>query len=195
MPRRPASKEAAKLSPGTTVESVVLKFQEGTHVRLRGRSLAALARDARESAKLDTLHLTPAQVENDLRAVQALLASSQQVRGLDRLFTIPEDDLAAWRASGEERSGQELADLDLYYQVQVSPGTTQAQIDLLLDTLNAIPSVEIAYAQAPPAVAEPGQRSSTSSMPGKLRTRTSSRCFIPAVRVRDRAITAPRSWA
>jgi serine protease len=153
VPRRPANKGAAKLPPGTIVDSVVLKFQEGTHVRLRGKSLAAPARDARESAKLARLGLTPAQVENDLHAVQALLASSKTVRGLDRLFTIAEGDLAAWRASGEARSGQELADLDLYYRVQVPAGTTQAEIDQLVDLLNTIPSIEIAYTQAPPSIA------------------------------------------
>jgi serine protease len=153
VPRRPANKQAAKLPPDTTIESVVLKFHEGTHVRLRGRSLAALARNARESAKLAGLGLTPVRVENDLRAVQALLASNKLVRGLNRLFTIPEDDLAAWRAGGEERSGQEVADLDLYYRVQVPAGTTQAEVDLLVDTLNTIPSIEIAYAQAPALIA------------------------------------------
>jgi PKD repeat protein len=149
VPRRPANKQAAKVPPGTAVESVVIKFQEGTHVRLRGRSLAALARNARENGKLASRGLTPAQVENDLHAVQALLASNKLVRGLDRLFTLPEDDLASWRTSGEERSGQELADLDLYYRVAVPAGTTQAEVDLLVETLNALPSVEIAYAQAP----------------------------------------------
>ena len=99
------------------------------------------------------LGLTPAQVEKDLHAVQALLASSKQARGLDRLFTISEGDLAAWRASGEQRSGRELADLDLYYRVQVPAGTRQAEINQLVDMLNAIPSIEIAYAQGPAAVA------------------------------------------
>ena len=152
VPRRPANKLAAKLPPDAAVESVVFKFQEGTHVRMRGRSLAALARDARESAKLAALGVTPMQVENDLRAVQALLASSKFVRGFERLFTIPEDDLAAWRAGGEQRSRNELADLDLYYRVQVPAGTTQAEVDQFVDALNAIPSIEIAYAQSPPAV-------------------------------------------
>ncbi|MEA2489746.1 MAG: hypothetical protein QOH21_1538 [Acidobacteriota bacterium] len=153
VPRRPGNKQAARVPRETVIERVVLKFHEGTHVRLRGRSLAAHGRDARENAKLASLGLTPAQVENDLHAVHALLASNRLVRGIDRLFTIPEDDLAAWRASGEERSGRELADLDLYYDVEVPDGTTQADIDLLVDALNAIASIEIAYATPPSELA------------------------------------------
>ncbi|HEY0371578.1 MAG TPA: S8 family peptidase [Thermoanaerobaculia bacterium] len=154
VPRRPANKQTARLPLDTAVETVILKFQEGTHVRMRGRSLtAASGRDLRETAKLAKLGLNPNQVDNDLRAVQALLASSKLLRNFDRLFTIPEEDLAAWRASGEERSGEELADLDLYYAADVPKGTTQAQVNLLLDTLNTFPSIEIAYATAPPQLA------------------------------------------
>ncbi|HYK04290.1 MAG TPA: S8 family serine peptidase [Thermoanaerobaculia bacterium] len=152
-PRRAANKQAARLPLETVVETVILKFHEGTHVRLRGRKLAALERDARENSKLAGLDLTPSQVESDLRAVHALLASNKLVRGLDRLYTIAEDDLAAWRASGEERSGQELADLDLYYAVEIPDRTTQADVNLLVDILNTIPSIEVAYATAPPEVA------------------------------------------
>ena len=147
VPRRPENKQATRVPHETLIESVVIKFHEGTHVRLRGRSLAALARNARENAKLAGHGLTPGQLENDLHAVQKL------IRDLDRLFTISEDDLAAWRASGEERSGRELADLDLYYQVQVPAGTTQADVNALVDALNAIPSIEVAYAQSPPRLA------------------------------------------
>jgi PKD repeat protein len=152
-PRRAANKHAARLPLDVKVERVVLKFHEGTHVRLRGRSLAAPDRDARENAKMAGLGLKPSQIENDLHAVQALLASNKLVRGLDRLFDLPEEDLAAWRASGEERSGSELADLSLYYAVDIPAGTTQADVNLLIDTLNTIPSIEIAYATAPPEVA------------------------------------------
>ena len=151
--RRPANKQmVARLPPDTAIQWIVLKFHEGTHVRLRGRALAALVRDARENAQLAALGLTAAHVENDIRAVQALLAGSQQVRGLDRLFTISEEVLAARRASGEERSGHELADLDLYYRLQIPTGAKQADLDLLLETLNGFASIEIAYAQPPPSV-------------------------------------------
>jgi serine protease len=152
-PRRPANKQAARLPLDAVVETVIIKFHEGTHVRLRGQHLTALERDARENAKLASLGLTPSQVETDLRAVHTLLAANKLVRSLDRLYTISEDELAAWRASGEERSERELADLDLYYAAEVPARTTQAEVNLLIDVLNTIPSIEVAYATAPPELA------------------------------------------
>ena len=153
MPRRPADRAGARLAPGTPLESIVIKFHEGTRIRLRGNALAALARNPRENARLAELGLTGAQVENDLHAARSLLASSKVLEVPERLFTASENALAERRASGETRSGRELADLDLYYRVRVRPGTTQAGVDLLLESLNALASIEIAYAQPPPSVA------------------------------------------
>ena len=150
VPRRPANKQSARLSPEVAIDSVVIKFHEGTHVRLRGRSLVTLPRDARENQRLAKLGLSAIQVENDVRAMQALLASSAQFRGLERQFSISEDVLAAQRAAGEARSGQELADLDLYYRVRVPAGAKHGDVDGLIEALNAIASVEIAYAPPPP---------------------------------------------
>jgi hypothetical protein len=145
--RRPADKHAPKLRFDAAIEWIVIKFHEGTHVRLRGRSLAALNRDARENARLADLGLTAAQVEHDLRSIHAQLASNGQVGKLERLYSIAEDVLAERRATGETRSGRELADADLYYRVRVSGGVTQAELNPLVDALNALASVEVAYVQ------------------------------------------------
>lgn len=153
VPRRPANKGSARLSAEVPIESVVIKFHEGTHVRLRGKSLAAFARTAREDQQLAKAGLSAIQVENDVRAVQAVLASRGQFRGLERLFSADEETLAARRTSGEVRSGRELADLDLYYLARVPKGAKHGDVETLLESLNAIPSVEIAYAPPPPQVA------------------------------------------
>jgi serine protease len=150
VPRRPANKDSARLSAEVPIESVVIKFHEGTHIRLRGKSLAAFARTAREDQQLVKAGLSAMQVENEVRAVQAILASSGQFRGLERLFSVDEETLAARRAAGEARSGRELADLDLYYLVRVPEGAKHGDVETLLESLNAIPSVEIAYAPPPP---------------------------------------------
>lgn len=150
VPRRAANKQGPKIPPNTPVISVILKFQEGTHVRLRGGHLVTLPRDAREDARLALLGLTGAEVDHDAQAVEALIASSRLVRGFGRLFTIDEDALATRRANGEARSGVELADLNLYYRALLAAKATRADVDSLVDALNALPSVEIAYAEAPP---------------------------------------------
>jgi serine protease len=152
LPRRPADKTSfAPVPPETEVESVVIKFQEGSRVRLRGQSLVVLARSPREVERLSSLGLTGEQVQADLHATQALVASHKLVmgRGLERLFSVGETDLAARRASGEARSGRELADLDLYYQLRVPAGTRYVELEELLASLNSLASVEIAYAKPP----------------------------------------------
>jgi serine protease len=146
-PRRPADKYGPKLAPDTQIESIVIKFHEGTNVRLRGKSLVTVERDERARERIAALGLTDAQIENDLRAIQTVLASSKQAKGLQRLISIDEKVLADRRANGEARSGRELADFDLYYRVAVPSGATQAELDLLVETLNALSSVEVAYAQ------------------------------------------------
>lgn len=152
VPRRPAAKGSARLAPEIPVESVVIKFHEGTHVRLRGKSLDALARTGRENEQLAKAGLSAIQVENDVRAAQAILAASGQFRGLERQFSAEESVLAARRVTGEARSGRELADLDLYYRVRLPEGAKHGDVETLLDSLNAIPSVEIAYAPPPTQV-------------------------------------------
>ncbi len=156
LPRQPVDKaKVAPLPPDAQVESIVVKFQEGSRVRLRGQGLVALERNKREAERLSGLKLTAEQVQADLHAVEALVASHRVARGraLERLFNVSETDLEARRASGEARSGQELADLDLYYQLRVPAGTTQAEVKSLLVSLNALASVEIAYAKPPAAPA------------------------------------------
>jgi serine protease len=149
-PRSPAEKHRqASVPPKTLIESIVVKFHEGTQVRLRGQSLAMLAQGPREKARLASLGLTAGQVQDDLRAIQALLAVHKEARGIERLFTAGEEELAASRARGEARAGRELADLGLYFRVPVPSGTTQAEVESLVSALNAMASVEIAYAQTP----------------------------------------------
>lgn len=152
-PRRPADKHRPKLAPGTEVESIVVKFHEGTNIRLRGKTLVPVERDERAKKRLAELGLTDAQIENDVRAFQTVLASSKQAKGLERLMSIDEKVLADRRSKGETRSGRELADFDLYYRVAVPSGTTQSGIDLLVEALNALSSVEVAYAQPPAQLA------------------------------------------
>ena len=148
IPRQQLSKFTdPPLPPEASVDQIVIKFHEGTHIRLRGGLLTGLPRNRRENERLASLGLTEEQVQADLHALRALLASSRQARGLERLFTASEEKLKERRTSGEDRSGRELADLDLYYRVRVPPGTTHVEVESLVDALRALPSIETAYAQ------------------------------------------------
>ncbi|MGH7335964.1 MAG: S8 family serine peptidase [Myxococcota bacterium] len=60
---------------------------------------------------------------------------------LHRLFSRAESDLDAEKQVAERRSGRELADLNLYYDIAVPAGVS---IEALCDALNALPAVELA---------------------------------------------------
>lgn len=151
VPRKPAGPPALyELPPETAISHVVIKFHEGTRVRLRNGELAAAARSNRDLADLAARGLGAAQVTADLHAVQALVGSHNKTRGLERRFRLAEPALERMRAEGEAASGEQLADLDLYYQAPVPAGTVFAEVEGLLQALNVVPSVEIAYAPSSP---------------------------------------------
>jgi len=100
---------------------VVLKCAEGSGVRLRDGELVSLS-----GTSLQGLH-------------QALEAHLPTVR---RLFSRAESVLDLERIAGQQASGRELADLNLYYLLTAVPG---GNTGLLVDDLNALAVVEMAY--------------------------------------------------
>jgi len=130
---RPAAARVAPLKPTHTVlrtrdlaDQVVLKFQEGTHVRLRAGRLTGPG--------------------VDLRGVARIIAQNRIV--VERLFDRPEGDLDAERVIAEMRSGRTLADLNLYYRLRLP---TDVDAVAICDALNASPLVEIAAPLPRPA--------------------------------------------
>lgn len=153
-PRRSADKLQRLRAPmNVPIDHLVVKFHEGTRVRLRGGVLIALERDDRDRRDLAARGLTEVGVDDDVAEARRLIALEPRVRGVHRLFQQAEDLLAERRRRGEERSGRELADLDLYYQLRLPARTTASQVEELLAALNGLASVEIAYAEPVPAPA------------------------------------------
>ena len=70
-----------------------------------------------------------------------------------RLFTRPADALREERQQGEQRSGRQLADLNLYFIVEVPDSLPKARVEALIDGLNAFDIVEIAYPEPIPELA------------------------------------------
>lgn len=156
-PRVPLNKNKHhRLSAETVLDRVIVKFHEGTHVRLRGNHLVVLDGDAREIARRKARGLDQGKLEKDLADVHFLVARHPSTQGIARLFSQSEEDLAERRARGEERSGRELADLDLYFELEIKPRTTAGDVEDLLVALNALESVEGAYAQPVPQTASLG---------------------------------------
>jgi Subtilase family len=85
-------------------------------------------------------------------------ASFQNVLGLRgigpgairRMFTRPEADLDRERAEGQQSSGKQLADLNLYYIIDLPPGANAAEV---ADALNALDIVEHAEPERLPSPA------------------------------------------
>jgi hypothetical protein len=151
-PRAVAVKHTGRELPGdTSVVRLVVKFHEGSRVRLRGNALAALdsERQPAERALLAARGLRAGQVSADVATVQALLERAPRIGALSRHFEEDEPTLEARKASGEARSGQQLADLNLYYEVPLLPGTTAGRVAEQVAALNALESVEVAYAEPP----------------------------------------------
>jgi sugar lactone lactonase YvrE len=86
---------------------------------------------------------------------QVLQANGLAPTALRRLFTRPERDLERERERARQRSGRELADLNLYYRIAVPTGIDAGR---LCDALNRLAFVELAapvQRAAPPADLSP----------------------------------------
>lgn len=82
-PRQAAAKDSVlPLPPETLIERVILKFQEGSRVRLRKGLLVTLERDAQESALLKSAGLTEVSLQKDLEEIQRLRTSDPRARKL-----------------------------------------------------------------------------------------------------------------
>ncbi|MCY1082785.1 S8 family peptidase [Archangium lansingense] len=144
---KPTSPE---LEPETPVQRLVVKFHEGTRVRLRSGLLQMLSteRNPAERMRMARRGLSELKVQVELLAALRLLAQAPRMGPPTRLFRQDEYTLAERKRLAEERSGKEMADLDLYFEVPLRPGTIAADVNDLVMKLNALDSVEIAYAEA-----------------------------------------------
>lgn len=128
-------------------DSIIVKFSEGTRIRIREGRLMALAdqRSEPEQLQLEKASLDEWRIESALDEVQRLLAAYNGLQW-DRLFERPEADLNREKIRGEQMSGRELADLNLYYHITLRAST--AEVERLIDQLNALDIVEIAYPES-----------------------------------------------
>ncbi len=143
---KPTSPE---LEPETPVQRLVVKFHEGTHVRLRRGLLRVLTheRGQSEHALLARHGLSDKKLQVDLAAAHQVLQRVPSLGPVGRLFREDELTLAERKRTAEERSRKQMADLDLYFEVPLRPGTLAGDVNGLVMQLNALNSVEIAYAE------------------------------------------------
>lgn len=155
-PRQAASQQRTYSAPGIQAERIVIKFKEGTHVRLRSDHLIALSRErtSDELGRLDRAHLSKQQVDSDVASVNLVMTNRSPALGaLKSLFREPEQTLRQRQILGETRSGRELADLSLYFEIPLLATIPADQIEHLLEAINQLSSIEIAYAEPPTTLA------------------------------------------
>lgn len=81
-----------------------------------------------------------------------VLASERCVESIDRKSTLSRERLDRIRAEAEAYSGMSMPDMSLYYKVIIKAGSTPDEKLRLLNRINALDVVEIAYFQPIPAL-------------------------------------------
>src|SRR5262249_54218859 len=136
--------------PAEAAGSLVLKFREGTRVRIRqGRLTPEVDRlSAADAGLLRRAALRKEQVAGEVEAVRQALKAEPNLR-VTRLFRRPEVELDREKIAGERARGEELADLNLYYEVTL-PAANPLRTAQLLRRLLRSGIVETAYPQPRP---------------------------------------------
>lgn len=138
-PRVAIDKQRAVFSVAGTaaLDRLVVKFAEGSDVVQTVRGVMASRNPA---------------VQAELRAIEALARSEGM--SLGKLFSrFDAEQLAALKRSIESHSGEQLADLSLYFELPVPARMGRDRLARIVEFLNKQNAVEIAYASAPPQLA------------------------------------------
>lgn len=143
--------ESYVLPNETPVENIVIKFREGSGVRLEGRRFTVGERTERDQRSLREYGLTASDVSVALNTANRLVATATAVslQSARPTFTAPAETLLAQREEGERRGGRPLADLTLYHNLPLAEGTVYGDVAVLIRELNALSIVELAYATPP----------------------------------------------
>lgn len=136
VPSKPAH---TKITPYVKSNLITVKFVEGSEIRLRKGGMTSMTKA-------------------DMSMLDSFNANFPKGKW-KRLFRQSEDELKKAKKHGEERTGWQLADLNLYFRFELpeeacdnSGGVKDAEA--IIDVLNAMDIVEIAYPE--PIPEDPG---------------------------------------
>lgn len=138
--------------PPGELDQLVIKFKEGTDVRLRSNGLAHEPKAAAAALPTSAGVRSRAVLQNQV--VRANEIVQQSGLRLKRTFEQSEAELEAMKRRGEQRSRRELADLSLYFSVPAAEFNSIAQMEEVRDALQALDVVEVAYIQPKPVPAQ-----------------------------------------
>lgn len=122
---------------GLQKDKIIVKFKEGTGVRGgSGDFFVKPESFFSQSFTLPNIELELVQLEDYVTLTGASFNS---------LFSFGEEALSQLKITGEQRSGKELADLNLYFEIPVPTWLSDSSTVSFVNFINSMPSVEIAY--------------------------------------------------
>ncbi len=136
-----------ELPSDTLVTHVVVKFKEGTGVRIRKGSLALVVK----TDNVMPVGITSIVVSNDVQSLSRIVSASGF--SIQRLLSLTEKKLDSLKASGEAKSQKKLNNLNLYYRISINSASIFSDIQSMLQSINTLRSIDIAYAAPVPSLA------------------------------------------
>ncbi len=124
-----------------TYDHIVVKFQEGMGVNLN-QGVFQINRANPDMPKYIGTDWTGIN-KNLLQITETINTNNLEISSL---FKINREILAKLKSDGEKKSGNELADLGLYFEIPLQSWYSTQFIENLIRIFNMMPAVEIAYA-------------------------------------------------
>jgi len=121
-------------------QSAIIKFIDGTAIRLRGTNFVLLPSELELDRAL-RYGVTRPKLDLQLAVLNDLLQRSGT--SVARVLSAPEEDLHAERRSGETKTSHELPDLNLFFEL-FFPGREVLDVVAVLDQLNQLEIIEYA---------------------------------------------------
>lgn len=141
----------AEVCLGCSTDEIIIKFKDGTGVRqLSDDELMVVTQklNTAEYASLMAENLNSMRIGSDLSSVNGLVRKRKGY--LKRTFERPEHELDRDRENAETLSGEQLADLNLFYDFKLPGGTSPEDLANIVNYLNSLDAVEVAYVKPPP---------------------------------------------
>lgn len=143
--------EMLKLSDEVPVQIITVKFKDEHKIRFRLGALASVAENESLASRLHNQSVRDARAITEIAQRESLLLrpafGQSELQSLDLAALEERNDKL--KQSGESKSNVKLADLNNFYSLAFPQPVPYAQVESIVHELNALETVEIAYAEPP----------------------------------------------
>lgn len=138
-----ANETKYKLPQNAEVSHVVIKYKEGTGIKMRSGLLISQANKSLPP------EIRTSDLISDIAVIESIVRDNKFL--IARTFdTISEDKLRVMRETGKTRSKKKLPDLNLFHTIYLPKHKKYGGVEKILERLNQLKIIEIAYAQSTP---------------------------------------------